>query len=217
MTLACVLVAETAAGQGLSGYVNDALEALRQRRFDAWAVTSVDDPMNELWAERQRAAGSLLQGCVVFDPQKVPATRTRAALAELRSSPLRNEVAAGTTNVVIAGSGPLVYIHPMRRRAGDDHENFCTYWATTHADITRRRPLVAAYVQLHVDATLTDAASNGSGIAPSDVDGIAFMYAASLDDYVSIIRDSSRDGGLDDARHFFDVDRSPTIGLCQVL
>jgi hypothetical protein len=105
----------------------------------------------------------------------------------------------------------------MRRRKGDDHEKFCAYWATTHADLTRRRPLVAGYVQLHLDATLTDATSNGSGIAPSNVDGIAFMYAASLDDYVTIIRDSSRDGGLDDAHAFFDIDRSPTIGLCQVI
>ena len=104
----------------------------------------------------------------------------------------------------------------MRRAPARSREEFGKYWLTDHAAYTKRRPKVSAYCQLHADDVLMGQLSSPS-MPPADFDGLALMYTASPDDYVSVIRDAGQDGGLDDAGEFLDLPRSPPMGLCRVL
>jgi len=120
----------------------------------------------------------------------------------------------GTDHVFIAArNAPVRYQYLMRRRDGFTHESYLQRYREIHSRFGFATPGIRGYVQFHVDAEATRAATRAAGFAGWDVDSVSELHMDSLERFLEEIATSTIGADAAADEEVF-VDRPNSAAFC---
>jgi hypothetical protein len=120
----------------------------------------------------------------------------------------------GRDHVFIAARcAPIRYQYLMRRRAGFTHESYLERYREIHSRFGFATPGIGGYVQFHVDAEATRAATHAAGFAGWEVDSVSELHMESLERFLEEIATSTIGADAAADEEVF-VDRPNSLAFC---
>jgi EthD domain len=101
--------------------------------------------------------------------------------------PARSVLAFGDDRTLLDGHGTVQLFYCMRRIAGVTHDEFSRFWFEQHSQLGKATPGLAGYHQLHVDPHASAELCRRSGLAVTDVDGVALEWFATIDGLIQAV------------------------------
>lgn len=129
-----------------------------------------------------------------------------ASLLTPHVDPFHSAAVAGTEETLLPGSGALLSLYVLRRRADLGPEAFHDYWRLEHTKIAMRIPGFR-YRQVHAGRCASERAAHAAGVGVAGIDGVVEGYADDLAQFAA--RGRSGEAALlpQDERRFIDRPR----------
>jgi hypothetical protein len=124
----------------------------------------------------------------------------------------RSVAVAGREFVVRPGQGPIQIHFCLRRVGALSAADFRALWGGEFAAEARQVGFVAGYRQVEVDPEWAQAATEATGLAIGDVDGVAVEWFANDDDFRRAVAETTAESGIVRVgRRLMDMERSLSL------
>jgi hypothetical protein len=127
-------------------------------------------------------------------------------------APERSVAVAGREFVVRPGQGPVQIHFCLRRAPTLTGPEFRALWSGEFAAEARQVRFVTGYRQVEVDQKWAEVATEATGLAIHDVDGVAVEWFAGDDDFRRAVAETTADSGIVRVgRRLMDMERSLSL------